>query len=144
MAEVRSLFAYAAKVDADEYAAAVKSVKAMDPFDDTLGGTLVPFPIQGPLVALLRTLAVVSAAGAQEVPLPPNGSIIYPKEQSDATFQWLSPNVAITDSDKSTGELTLTAKRAGALVKLPNDLIRFSSGVAESIVRGSLVQRAAL
>ena len=59
-----------------------------------------------------KALSVVSAAGAQEVPLPPNGSIIYPKEQSDATFTWLSPNVAITDSDKSTGELTLTAKRA--------------------------------
>ena len=37
MSEVRSVFSYGTKeIDADEYAAALKSVKAMDTFDDTL------------------------------------------------------------------------------------------------------------
>jgi HK97 family phage major capsid protein len=40
--------------------------------------------------------------------------------------------------------LNLIPKRAGALVKLPNDLVRYSVGVAEMFVRTALVERAAL
>src|SRR5437879_3561339 len=58
MSEVKSMFSYGPTVDREELA---RATKALDPFDDTLGGTLMPFPVQGELVALLRTLAVVSA-----------------------------------------------------------------------------------
>jgi HK97 family phage major capsid protein len=40
--------------------------------------------------------------------------------------------------------MTLVAKRAAGLLKLPNDLLRYSAGVAETLVRTSLVARAAL
>ena len=53
--------------------------KAMDPLDETLGGTLLPYPERGTLLELLRAVTVVAAAGAQQIALPPGG-IDYPKE----------------------------------------------------------------
>jgi HK97 family phage major capsid protein len=120
------------------------AAKAMDPLDDSLGGSLIPLPGQGELIQLLRPLAVMSRAGAMEVPLPPSGALVYPKDTGDPTFTWLGPNEPIQDSNLNTGALTLTAKRAGGLVKLPNDLIRYTSGAAEAFVRMALTQRAAL
>lgn len=101
-------------------------------------------PSRGELITLLRPLAVVSRAGAQQIPLPPSGGLQYPKETGDPTFAWLSPNGTITDSTPSTGALTLIAKRAAALIKVPNDLIRYARPTAEALVRNSLAQRAAL
>ena len=120
------------------------AAKAMDPLDETLGGSLIALPSQGELITLLRPLAVVSRAGAQQIPLPPSGGLQYPKETGDPVFSWLSPNATITDTNVTTGALTLIAKRAAALIKVPNDLIRYARPTAEALLRNSLAQRAAL
>ena len=118
--------------------------KAMDPLNDTLGGSLVALPEQGQLIDLLRAQAVVSRAGAQQIALPPSGGINYPKNTGDPTFTWLGPSGTITDSNMNTGSLLLTAKKAGGLVKVPNDLLRYSTPAAEVVIRRALSERAAL
>lgn len=120
------------------------SLKAMDPLDDTAGGSLIPLPAQGPLIEAMRAQAVFSRAGATQVPLPPQGAIHFPREMGDPTFAWLAPNAQISDSTPTTGGITLSPKRAGGLVKLPNDLLRFASPAAEGLVRTGLAQRGAL
>jgi HK97 family phage major capsid protein len=137
--------AFAVQADPAEVMALRKQLatKAMDPYDDTLGGSLL-VPMQGELINLLRPMAVVSRAGARQIPLPPAGAISFPKEGNDPTFTWLGPNTTIPDSNQGTGSLLLMPKRAAGLVKVPNDLIRYARAAAEVLVRGSLAQRAAL
>jgi len=52
--------------------------------------------------------------------------------------------VVIPDSAPTTGSLLLTAKKAGGLVYLPNELVRYSAGLAEAVVRDALIAKAAL
>jgi HK97 family phage major capsid protein len=133
-------------VDSDEVAHLSRKLntKAMDALDDTAGGSLIPLPTQGELITLLRDYPVLGRAGAYQLPLPPQGAIHFPRETGDATFTWLGSNDTITDSTPSTGSMTLVAKRAGGLVKIPNDLIRYGGPAAEVMVRMGLMQRAAL
>jgi HK97 family phage major capsid protein len=119
------------------------AVKTLDAYDDTRGGTLIAFPDQGQLLDLMRAREIFSRSGARSVPLPPQGAMYMPSSTSDATYEFGPPNVAINDSDTGTGSVTLIAKTARALVKLPNDIIRFSGGAAEDLVRLSLTLGAA-
>jgi len=128
-------------IDPDEYASFRR--KAMTGDDDTLGGALVGFPGVGDLISLMRPKSWLALAGAKSVPLPPSGGLYMPAERGDAVFTYLAPNQTIPPSDPATGSVSLAAKRAGALVLLPNDLTRYSAGLAESVVRNGLAQRAA-
>src|SRR5438034_9399464 len=55
------------------------STKALGTISDTAGGTLVQLPVLGELIDLQRNLEVFASAGAQEIALPPNGRIQFPK-----------------------------------------------------------------
>lgn len=117
--------------------------KALDPFDATLGGTLVPYPERGMLIELLRKATVVGQAGAQQIPLPPGG-VDYPSETGGTTFTRQAPNQTISDSNIATGNVKLTPKQLAGLIKIPNSLIRFSNPAVEGIVRRSLAADAAI
>jgi len=109
--------------DADDVATArslmMRRSKAMDNMDDLRGGSLIDLPASGPLIDYLRTKPVVAAAGATQIGLPPQGSLVYPRGLGDPSFTWMTPNTPIPESDPATGALLLTAKRAGGLVRLP-------------------------
>src|SRR4051794_13767455 len=53
--------------------------KALGTTLDTAGGTFVPLPMLGELIDLQRSMEVFATAGAQEVALPPNGRVQFPK-----------------------------------------------------------------
>src|SRR5262249_54010029 len=53
--------------------------KALGTISDTAGGTLVQFPVLGELIDLQRNLEVLANAGCQEIALPPNGRMQFPK-----------------------------------------------------------------
>jgi HK97 family phage major capsid protein len=139
--EIKQMFPFAPP-DPDELARVAH--KAMTPLDDTEGGSLIPFPAQGQPIQLLHPNPVVEQAGARIVPLPTQGSIFYPKETADAVFHFIAPNSDIQDSTPATGGVSLQARRAGGVVKLSNELLRFSPGVAETMIRTGLVKRASL
>lgn len=133
--------------DPEEYRALAKGVfmKAMDPLQETQGGSLIPYPERGELIELLRAQIVYTQAGAQFIPLPPGG-LDYPEETGGITFAWrkLGTTGAITETSPTTGSVKLSPKELTGLSKLPNSLIRFSRPAAEALVRRALSADAAL
>src|SRR5215212_2277550 len=118
--------------------------KALGTTTDTAGGTLVPLPMLGELIDLQRGMEVFAAAGAREVALPPNGRVQFPKLTAASTAYWVGEGNAITESQPTTGNLDLQAKKLGVLVKLNNELLRFASPSAEGLVRLDMARAAAL
>lgn len=128
-------------LDRDEFTSLAR--KAMSEDSDLTGGSLVPMPSQGELLPMLRAASIISRAGARNVPLPASGAMTFPAERSGPTFAYFGPNSPIGDSTPGTGSVSLAARRAGALIYLPNSLARYSSGVAEAFVRSALALGAA-
>src|SRR5438067_13495766 len=116
--EVRQkMTAQAKKFDPDEAdwitrRAGLRS-KALGTLTDTAGGTFVPLPMLGELIDLQRSLEVFSTAGAQEVAMPPNGRVQFPKLTGASTAYWVGEGNPITESQPSTGNLDLQAKKLG-------------------------------
>lgn len=118
--------------------------KVLGTVSDAAGGVLVGFPTLGELIELQRNLEVFPKAGAQEIALPPNGRIQYPKQTSGSTAYWVGEAAAITESTQATGYLNLEAKKLGVFCKLNNELLRFTSPTTEALVRMDMALQAAL
>lgn len=108
---------------------------AMSYLQDTIGGTLVAPPVQGELIELIRPRECLMAAGATSVPLPPNGRIVFPSQTSPTTMYWVGENTEITESNPGTGQVAMQAKKAGVLVTVPNELLRYASVAADAMIR---------
>ena len=107
-------------------------------------GALVANAPLGELIELIRAKSVLDQAGATEISLPPNGKIDFPRHTSGLTAYWVGENTAITASEMGTDTLSLTAKKLGGLVKLPNELIRYATPSIEAFVRNDLATTLAL
>jgi HK97 family phage major capsid protein len=147
--EIRAkMAADAGRFDPDEAAWIAGKVgiktKALGTISDIAGGSLVSFPVLGEMIDLQRNLEVFAAAGAQEVALPPNGRLQFPKVTGGSTAYWVGESVAITESAPATGNLDLQAKKLGVLVKVNNELLRFASPSAEGLIRMDMARVAAL
>lgn len=118
--------------------------KAMSWLSEFLGGSLVAPPEQGELIELFRNKEALINAGARTVPLPPQGRLKFPRQTGPSTTYWVGENAAITESQPTTGEVTLQAKKLAVLVKMPNELIRFASPAAEALVRDDMTKSLAL
>lgn len=90
--------------------------KALGTVTDTAGGTFVPLPMLGELIDLQRSLEVFATAGAREVALPPNGRVQFPKLTAASTAYWVGEGSSITESQPTTGNLDLQAKKLGVFV----------------------------
>ena len=116
----------------------------MSSVDDSIGGTLIAPPAFGELIDLIRPQEALIAAGATVVPLPPQGQIVYAAQSSPTTAFWVGEKQAITDSEIGTGEVTLSGKKLAVLVKIPNELFRFSTVAADALVRKDSAKSLAL
>jgi HK97 family phage major capsid protein len=118
--------------------------RAMEPLDETAGGSLIPFPMFGDTIQLLRPMPVVTRAGARVVSIAASGSSYMPAETAGPTFAWVPPNTTISTQQGATGAVTLSAKRAVALIKFANDFRCYGASAMELFVRNSLVRGAEL
>jgi HK97 family phage major capsid protein len=118
--------------------------KALGTLSDSGGGSLVNFPVLGELIELQRNLEAFAAAGAQEVALPPNGRLQFPRLTGGSTAYWVGEGTSITESDPTFGNLDLQAKKLGIFVKMNNELLRFASPSAEGLIRYDMARVAAL
>ncbi len=118
--------------------------KALSWVDETSGGALVGPPLMGELIEVLRNNEVFMQAGCRVIAMPPNGRLVYPRQTSAATAYWVGESATITDSLPNTGDVTLTAKKLGILVKIPNELFHFSSVSIEQFVREDISRVLAL
>ncbi|QEL14837.1 phage major capsid protein [Limnoglobus roseus] len=92
----------------------------------TAGGEMIPSAILGELIDLQRSLEVFATAGAQEIALPPNGHIQFPKLSAGSTAYWVGEGASITESTPTTSNLDLQAKKLGVFVNSnhQNDYLR--------------------
>lgn len=103
--------------------------------DETGLGALVEPPLMGELIELLRNNEVLLAAGARTLALPPQGRLVYPRQTGASTFYYVGENQQITDSEPTTGDLILQAKKGAVLIKVPNELFRYASVSVEMFLR---------
>ncbi|HVK08991.1 MAG TPA: phage major capsid protein [Gemmataceae bacterium] len=147
--EIRQkMTAHADRFDPDEAAWIGRRLgyrtKALNTLSDLAGGSLVPLPMLGELIDLQRNMEAFAGAGAQEVALPPNGRLQFPKLTGGSTAYWVGEGTAVTESEPTTGNLDLQAKKLGVFVKVNNELMRFASPSAEGLVRYDMARVAAL
>lgn len=114
--------------------------QALSIFDDSAGGVFTASGNQGDFIELVRANEVLSRAGAQSFTLPPNGHITFPKGASSTTGYWIGESSDITDSEPGTSQMELRAKKAAALVDLPNELMRFGGTSVEAWIRADMAR----
>lgn len=109
--------------------------------DATLGGTLVPLAAQGELIEVLRNSLSLTRAGVRMVPLPPQGSVRYPRQNTAGSVSGIAEGVAATESNVTTGEVLLNAKEYRGFMKYTDTLLRFAGIPSfEALLREDLGQ----
>ena len=112
--------------------------KAQSAFIEGFGGTIVQPPLQGAAIPLIRPKAAFLAAGAQTVPLPPQGRLVRPRLTSPSIAQALGEGNQTPDSTLGTGQLVMQAKKIGGSVVITEEANAFTSGTMDTLVRADL------
>lgn len=113
--------------------------------DATLGGALIPLAAQGELIEVLRnSMALTRVAGTRMVPLPPQGSIRYPRQTSLTTISAYTEGAAVSESNLNFGAVTLNAKKYAGLVDVTEELLKFAGNASvEALIRQDLAEQTA-
>ncbi|TXI11128.1 MAG: phage major capsid protein [Rhizobium sp.] len=117
---------------------------AMSYLTDNIGGTLVAPSAQGELIELVRPRECLMAAGATSVPIPANGKIGWPRQTGATSFYWVGENTAVTESNPTTGQVVMQARKGGVLTRVPNELFRFANVAADGLIRTDMAKSIAL
>jgi HK97 family phage major capsid protein len=117
-----------------------RQTKDMAAGNDSSGGYLVPTQAWPEMVEMLRAKAVVLQMGGTLLPDLTGSPVEIPKQTGGATAYWVGENEALTASDPTLGQLQLTPKSVGCLVKISNRLLRLSNPSAEQMVRADIAQ----
>lgn len=112
--------------------------KALGAATGSAGGFLVPESYSSEIIELLRNRAIVRQAGAMVMPLV-NGNLSVPKLTAGSTASYIGENTNISATQPTMGQIRMTARTLAALVPVSNQLIRYSSPQADSVVRDDLV-----
>ena len=118
--------------------------KAMAMGTGSAGGYIVPTIYLATIIELLQARSVVTQMGATMLDNLQGSPIQLPRQSGGATAYWVGENAAITGSDLTLEQLSLTPKKVGALVKLSNSLIKLSSPSAEALVQRDIAKCIAL
>lgn len=117
---------------------------AMSYLTDTIGGSLVAPPEMGEIIPLMRNKSVLDRAGAKQVPLPANGKWVAPRITGASTGTWIGENTEIPESNPTTGEVTMMAKKNAVLIRVPNELFKFASAASDALFRDDIAKTLAL
>jgi HK97 family phage major capsid protein len=103
------------------------------------GGFLVPEQFSTDVIELLRPSSVVRFMVGSTLPMPV-GTLNIPKITDGSQAYYQGENTNLTKSGLKTGNLKLSWKKLTALVPLSNDLVRYSSPGADTLVRNDMVR----
>jgi len=117
--------------------------KAMAALSGT-GTYIVPTIYIAELIELFRAESVLIRSGATVLSDLQGSPVNIPKQTAASTAYWVGENQAITESELTLGQISLTPKKVGALVKLSNTLLRLSNPSAEALVRRDIALSLAL
>lgn len=112
---------------------------AMAATSPTDGGFLVPEQFSQDVIELLRPQSVVRSLVGQTIQMPV-GTINIPKITEGSTAYYQGENTNATKSALKTGQMKLSWKKLISLVPVSNDLVRYSSPGADSIVRNDMIR----
>lgn len=113
--------------------------KAMAAGDPLAGGVFLPEEMAQDVIELLRPATAVRRLNPAVVPMAV-GTMRIPKITAGSSASYIGENANITPSQLGTGQLTLTWKKLAAMVPVSNDLVRYNSVGADTIVRGDIVR----
>jgi HK97 family phage major capsid protein len=114
------------------------SRKAMSAYRDATGGTLVAPPAMGEVIPYVRPNAAFLKAGAQSVALPPQGRLVRPRITSATIAEALGEAQATPESDVSTDEMVLQAKKIAGAVRINEEATAFTSSTIDSLMQADL------
>jgi len=118
--------------------------KAMSIGTDSSMGYFVPNEILAGYIELLRAESVVMSMGATVLDNLTGIPVTLPKQTGGATGYWVGENEQITESELTTGMISLTPKKVGALVKISNETLKYTNPSAEALIRNDLFTTIAL
>lgn len=122
---------------ADKWAEA--RTKALAAGDPTGGGFLVPTQFSTDVIELLRPSAVVRSLDPLVMPMP-MGSVKVPRIGTGAAASYIGENTNVGKTQQQLEQLTLSFKKLACLVPISNDLVRYSSPSADTIVRDDMIR----
>lgn len=100
----------------------------------TSGGFLVPESWAGEVIELLRPATVVRSLNPTIVPMP-NGTYGGPKLTQGATASYIGELKPLPKTEQAFGGVKMSAKKLAAMVPISNDLLRFNTYNADTLVR---------
>jgi HK97 family phage major capsid protein len=115
-----------------------KILKALEASDAAAGGVLVPTEWSGEVIELLKEATIVRRMGPRVVPMP-TGSLQMSKITGGATAGYIGESQNLPVSQQTFGNINLTWKKLAVLIPVSNDLLRFNTEGADTIVRDDAV-----
>jgi HK97 family phage major capsid protein/HK97 family phage prohead protease len=110
----------------------------------TAGGNLVATDLlSGSFIDLLRNRMVLPQLGAMML-TDLNGNVAIPRQSGAGTAYWVAENGAVTESQQTVDQVTLSPKTLGALTEISRQLMLQSSIDVEGFVRRDLATGIAL
>lgn len=103
------------------------------------GGFIAPEEWQVQMIELLRARLVAAAAGVEFMPGQTSAVIRMPRQSAGGTGYWVGENAAITESQQTYQQLTLTPKIAAGLTKASLQFISYSNPQAASVIQRDLI-----
>ena len=115
-----------------------KILKALEASDAAAGGVLVPTEWSGKVIELLKESTIVRRMGPRVIPMP-TGALQMSKITGGATAGYIGESQNLPVSEQSFGNINLTWKKLAVLIPVSNDLLRFNTEGADTIVRDDAV-----
>lgn len=113
-------------------------VKALEASTGSAGGFIVPPEISSDVIELLRPMSAVRRLNPLVVPMD-SGTMSMSKLTTGATGGYVGEGNDIGEGQEVFGMVNLSWKKLARLVPISNDLLRFTGGQADNIVRDDLV-----
>jgi HK97 family phage major capsid protein len=110
----------------------------------TAGGNMVATNLlAGSFIELLRNRSMVTTAGARML-AGLQGTIAIPRQSGGATAYWVAENTAVTESDQTIAQLTMSPKTVGAMTDVSRRLLINATPSIEQLVREDLAMTLAI
>lgn len=112
--------------------------RAMSTGTGSAGGYIVPEQYIAEIIEMVQANLVLGKLGISMMTGLTSSPIDIPKQTGGSTGYWVGENQALTKSELTFGQITMSPKMVGALVAMSNRLLRMSNPSAEAIVRRDL------
>jgi HK97 family phage major capsid protein len=111
--------------------------------DPETGGILIPQPVSGEIIDILRAKVVVRRMNPITLPMS-SGNFRLPKKTSGTTSYYVGESTSPATSQVKVGSILLSFKKQVTVVPVSNDLLRYSSPGADQIIRNDIVDETAV